>query len=86
MYPAKQLLPQQKANLAIRVLAGTETVSLLAREHEVSRKFLYQQAHTASRPSAMPSPLFRPRGGSLLPAGHHGLAAATGSSLGADLP
>jgi hypothetical protein len=29
------------------VLAGTETVSELARQHEVSRKFLYQQAHTA---------------------------------------
>lgn len=47
MYPAKQLLPQQKANLAIRVLAGAETVSELAREHEVSRKFLYRQVHTA---------------------------------------
>ena len=49
MYPAKQLLPQQKANLAIRVLAGTETVSVLAREHEVSRKFLYRQVHTAQQ-------------------------------------
>jgi hypothetical protein len=33
--------------LAIQVLAGTETVSGLARQHEVSRKFLYQQVHTA---------------------------------------
>ena len=40
--PAKQLAPQQRRDLAIQVLAGTETVSELAREHEVSRKFLYQ--------------------------------------------
>jgi len=37
--PAKQLAPQQRRDLAIQVLAGTETVSELAREHEVSRKF-----------------------------------------------
>jgi len=45
--PAKQLLPQQRQNLAIPVLAGAETVSDLARQHEVSRKFLYHQVHTA---------------------------------------
>ena len=45
--PAKRLLPQQRQGLAIQVLAGTETVSELARQHEVSRKFLYQQVHTA---------------------------------------
>ena len=45
--PAKRLLPQQRQDLAIQVLAGTETVSELARQHEVSRKFLDQQAHTA---------------------------------------
>ena len=32
-----------------RCSAGTETVSELAREHEVSRKFLYQQVHTAEQ-------------------------------------
>ena len=47
--PAKQLAPQQRRDLAIQVLAGTETVSELAREHEVSRKFLYQQVHTAEQ-------------------------------------
>ena len=31
------------------MLAGTETVSELACEHEVSRKFLYQQVHTAQQ-------------------------------------
>src|SRR5271166_4773650 len=45
--PAKRLLPQQRQDLAIQVLARTETVSELARQHEVSRKFLYQQVHTA---------------------------------------
>jgi transposase-like protein len=44
---AKRLLPQHRQDLAIQVLAGTETVSELARRHEVSRKFLYQQVHTA---------------------------------------
>jgi hypothetical protein len=44
---AKRLLPQERQNLAIQVLAGAQPVSDLAREYEVSRKFLYQQAHTA---------------------------------------
>jgi hypothetical protein len=35
--------------LAVQVLAGAATVSGLARHHEVSRKFLYQQAHTAEQ-------------------------------------
>ena len=42
-------MPQQRQDLAIQVLAGAETVSELAREHEVSRKFLYQQVHTAEK-------------------------------------
>jgi hypothetical protein len=45
--PAKRLVPQQRQDLAIQILAGTETVSALARQHELSRKFLYQQVHTA---------------------------------------
>lgn len=44
---AKQLLPQQRQELALQILAGTEPVSDLAREHQVSRKFLYRQADTA---------------------------------------
>lgn len=47
--PAKRLLPRERRDLAIQVLAGTETVSELARQHEVSRKFLYQQADTAEQ-------------------------------------
>ena len=71
-------------NLAMQVLAGTETVSELARQHEVSRKFLYQQVHTAEKAAqrslrTLKSTRRRP----LLPAGHQGLAAATGPGLGA---
>ena len=46
-WPAQRLLPQERRDLAVQVLAGAQPVSHLAREHEVSRKFLYQQAHTA---------------------------------------
>jgi hypothetical protein len=46
-WPAQRLLPQQRQDLAVQVLAGAQGVSDLAREHEVSRKFLYQQADTA---------------------------------------
>ena len=46
-WPAQRLLRQERQALAFQVLAGAQPVSDLAREHEVSRKFLYQQAHTA---------------------------------------
>ena len=46
-WPAQRLLPQERQALAVQVLAGAQPVSDLAQEHEVSRKFLYQQAHTA---------------------------------------
>ena len=46
-WPAQRLGPQERRDLAVQVLAGAQPVSDLAREHEVSRKFLYQQAHTA---------------------------------------
>ena len=46
-WPAQRLLPQERRDLAVQVLAGAQPVSDLSREHEVSRKFLYQQAHTA---------------------------------------
>jgi hypothetical protein len=46
-WPAQRLLPQVRQELAVQVLSGAQPVSDLAREHEVSRKFLYQQAHTA---------------------------------------
>ena len=46
-WPAQRLLPQERRHLAVQILAGAQPVSDLARDHEVSRKFLYQQAHTA---------------------------------------
>ena len=46
-WAAQRLLPHERRNLAIQVLAGAQPVADLAREYDVSRKFLYQQAHTA---------------------------------------
>lgn len=46
-FPAKALGPDARQKLAIQTLAGTEPLSSLARQHEVSRKFLYRQADKA---------------------------------------
>ena len=46
-WPAQQLPPSQRQELALHVLAGSQPVAQLARQHQVSRKFLYQQAETA---------------------------------------
>jgi hypothetical protein len=48
-WPAQQLLPPQRQALAVQVLAGAETVSEAARQEGVSRKFVYQQVHTAEQ-------------------------------------
>jgi hypothetical protein len=45
--PAHRLPPAQRQDLALRILAGSQPVARLARQHQVSRKFLYQQADTA---------------------------------------
>ena len=44
---AKAMEPRQRQGLALQALAGPETVSRLAQQHEVSRKFVYQQAAKA---------------------------------------
>jgi hypothetical protein len=44
---AKAMEPRQRQGLALQALAGSETVSRLAQAHEVSRKFVYQQAAKA---------------------------------------
>jgi len=44
---AKTMTPWQRRGLALEALAESETVSQLARQHEVSRKFVYQQAAKA---------------------------------------
>ena len=46
-FPASQMPPKQRKELAIMVLAHTEPVTTVAQHHQVSRKFLYQQAHKA---------------------------------------
>jgi hypothetical protein len=48
-WPAQKLLPSQRQDLAVQVLAGTQPVTGLAREHQISRKFLYEQVHTAQQ-------------------------------------
>jgi hypothetical protein len=47
IWPAQRLLPAERQDLAVRVLAGSQPVTELAQQHEVSRKFLYQQAEIA---------------------------------------
>jgi hypothetical protein len=47
IWPAQRLLPAERQDLAVQVLAGAQPVAALARQHEVSRKFLYQQADIA---------------------------------------
>ena len=45
--PAKALAPSQRLTIGLQAVAGTQTISGLADEYEVSRKFVYQQAATA---------------------------------------
>ena len=45
--PAKALGPSQRLRLGVQALAGHETITGLADEFDVSRKFVYQQAATA---------------------------------------
>jgi len=45
--PAKMLGPSQRLTLGLHALAGTQTITDLAGDFEVSRKFVYQQAATA---------------------------------------
>ena len=46
-HPAKAMTSPQRQQLALEALAGTETVSGLAGQHAVSRKFVYRQAAKA---------------------------------------
>src|SRR5262249_19890768 len=48
-YPARQLPPRRRQELALQVRAGARPVTGLARRHQVSRRFLYRQADTARR-------------------------------------
>jgi hypothetical protein len=48
-YPARQLVPRQRQQLAVDALAGTQPIARLARQQDVSRKFVYQQAGKAQQ-------------------------------------
>jgi hypothetical protein len=47
--PARALPERARQHLALQALADTQPVSRLARDHHVSRKFVYQQAAKADR-------------------------------------
>ena len=47
--PARMLGADQRQELAVAALAGTETITALAQEHQVSRKFVSQQAANAAQ-------------------------------------
>jgi hypothetical protein len=44
---AKNLPPSQRQNIALQALAGTQAITTIAEEFEVSRKFVYQQSAIA---------------------------------------
>jgi hypothetical protein len=45
--PAKALVSSQRQTLAMQALSGTPSITQLAQDYDVSRKFVYQQAATA---------------------------------------
>ena len=47
--PAQELSPDQRQRLALDALAGTQPIAHMAQEHDVSRKFVYQQADKAQQ-------------------------------------
>jgi hypothetical protein len=47
--PAQALAPAQRQRLAVDALAGSQPITRLAQDHEVSRKFVYQQADKAQQ-------------------------------------
>ena len=47
-YPAQTLDGEQRKQLAIQALSSNQSITELSEQNEVSRKFVYQQAHKAS--------------------------------------
>jgi hypothetical protein len=47
--PAQTLAPDQRQHLAVAALAGSQPIARLAAAHQVSRKFIYQQADKAEQ-------------------------------------
>jgi hypothetical protein len=48
-WPARELQPQQRQDLAVQALAGRHSITLLAQDHSVSRKFVHQQVGKAQQ-------------------------------------
>ena len=81
--PAKRLLPQQRQDLAIQVLARTETVSEFGPAPRGQQEVpLSTGAHRREDSQRSLCTLEETRRRPFLPAGHQGLAAATGPGLG----
>src|ERR1700731_695899 len=47
--PAKLLRPKERQGIGVEALAGKQSITQLADDYEVSRKFVYQQAHKAEQ-------------------------------------
>src|ERR1700681_2486220 len=47
--PAHRLDPEQRQQLALHALTGTQTITYLADQNHVSRKFVYQQVEHAQQ-------------------------------------
>ncbi len=47
--PARALPPEQRQELALEALVGTQTIRELSRNYDVSRKFIYQQTDRAQQ-------------------------------------
>jgi hypothetical protein len=82
-WPAQALEALQRQDLAVQALAGGQAITQLARDHEVSRKFIYQQAAKAEQAlNRAFSPRYTTCGaGALQRAGDQSLAGATCSDL-----
>ena len=78
----RRLLPRQRRDLAVEVLAEAQPVRTW-REHEVSRKFLYQQVDTA-RDAATHAFNPEPRDEDALFSPSPGMAASGGPRIGVD--
>jgi len=48
-YNAKQLDANQKKRLALQSMKQSETITRIAKDHQVSRKFIYQQKNKATQ-------------------------------------
>src|SRR3984885_12626759 len=64
--PAQLLQPHQRQQLAVEALTGATPITQLARDHQVSRKFVYQQVDQAEQALATAFAPTPPADGSVL--------------------